>query len=120
MRRFHKEPQVVYQATELAARILREIAMASEAGSAEIRFRFLQDWEPNKYRSDERGLGVHIECGREDSFLHVLKPPCRIDFPNTLPTIFDGLAKLMSSARAPNSTITLQLEKLLNGIDDER
>ena len=120
MRRFLDDPELVYRPTDLAARILREIAMASEAGAAEIRLTFRQDWEPDTPFERHRGLGVHIECGRADSFLLVLKPPYTEIFPNTLPTVFDGLAKLMAGAREPNSTIALQLTALLNGSDHER
>ena len=119
MRRFHQDPEVVHRTTDLAARILREIAMASEAGSAEIRLLFRQDWKPNKYRSKERGLGVHIECGREDSFLLVTGYPDTPDFTNTLTTVFDALAKLMDRARKPGGTVARQLRALLNEHDDE-
>jgi hypothetical protein len=120
MKRFQKDPEVVSRATELAARILREIAMAADAGSAEIRLYFRQDWMPKDLWGNECGLGVHIECGREDTLLLCLQSPYTIEFPNTLPTVFDGLAKLMADAREPNSTVALQLKAFLNGCDNER
>ncbi len=118
MRRFHKNPEVVSHPTDLAARILREIAMASEAGFAEIRLLFRQDWRPSK-NSSERGLGVHIECGRADSFLLVMTYGNTFSFANDLPTVFDFLAKLMARAWDPSETVTRQLRALLNEDADE-
>jgi hypothetical protein len=118
MRRFHKNPEVVCHPTDLAARILREIAMASEAGFAEIRLLFRQDWKPSKY-GGERGLGVHIECGRADSFLLETKYGDTFSFANDLPTVFDSLAKLMARAWDPSGEVARQLRALLNEDADD-
>jgi hypothetical protein len=117
MKRFFDDPEIVSRSTELAARILREIAMASEAGSAEIRLLFRQDWRPNKYRA-ERGLGVHIECGREDSFLLVTKLGSTPEFSNTLATVLGALAKLMAGAWESGGMVDRRLWALLNEHED--
>ena len=122
MIRFHKNPSdVVSLPTDLAARILHEIAIASDAASARISLSFLDDWKPRDYPfRPNRGLGVLIECGRSDSILLVTKPPYRVEFPNTLPTVFEGLAQLMSRMREPAGTVSRNITSLLTEIRDER
>ena len=120
MKRFFDDPEIVYRPTDLTARILREIATASEAGAAEVHLAFRQNWQPNHFNSKDQGLGVHIECGRADSFLLISGYPDTLDYTNSLPTVFDALAKLMVRAREPGGTVARQLRALLNEHDDDR
>jgi hypothetical protein len=118
MRGFTGAPEFINSPTEMTARILREIAMASEAGAAEIRFRFLQNWKPKNALHGARGLGVHIECGRSDYFLLVSETSYTNSRKTTLPMVLEALATLVARAREACRLEDHELTNLIDEISD--
>ena len=103
----------------LAARILHEMAIAADAASATITLSFVKEYtHKGGAGPNTRGLAVQIDCGRVNTILCGLEPPYWDRFPNTLPHVFEALAKLMTRAGESGDPVLAELKSLL-GIGDE-